>query len=157
MTPLDKLVALAPVVGAMHHPSARDMQRKLDVIIAELRAQMAPTDSPFDESAPANSQHFKTWVAVMDALDATGFDWRPRTPQTCAKDAAVAAIRSMAAQCSAQPPVADERSAGVPPLGAIWIDALGYAAGFLHAHDRVAIARELRALGSWLAANAPQE
>lgn len=124
--------------------------------IAELRRQFEPTGSPFDESAPANSQHFKTWVAIMDALDASGFDWRPRTPKSSAKDAAVAAIRSMAAQCSARPAAVDERPAGVPPLRQAQIGALSYAIGYLEARDRGAVSLELSTLHAWLVANAPR-
>ncbi|AAR89302.1 gp11 [Burkholderia phage Bcep43] len=153
MTPIEKLEQFALRL----HAAGLDMAHiDLVAIIADLRAQFKPTDSPFDESAPANSQHFKTWIAITDALDGSGFDWRPRTPQTCAKDAAVAAIRSMAAQCSAQPPVADECPAGVPPLRQAKIGALSYAIGYLEARDRGAVALELSTLHAWLVANAPR-
>ena len=125
--------------------------------IAELRRQFEPTGSPFDESAPANSQHFKTWVAIMDALDGSGFDWRPRTPQTCAKDAAVAAIRSMAAQCSAQPAPDYARPLGLPAIRREQIDALVFANGFMYAKGHEPIADQLAALVGWLRTNAPQE
>lgn len=121
-------------------------------IITELRPYFAPSDSPFDESAPANSQHFKTWVAVMDALDATGFDWRPRTPQTCAKDAAVAAIRSMAAQCSTQ-------SAQVIPIA--WpepvareqLDVLQWTIGYFQGCGYVDAAKSIDVTLKWLQKN----
>lgn len=153
MKPLDSILDVAAALAAAGSTlSARQLQDA----VAELRAQFKPTDSPFDEAAPANSQHFRTWCAIMDALDGSGFDWRPRTPQTCAKDAAVAAIRSMAAQCSAQTQVADARSAGVPPLRQAQIGALSYAIGYLEACDRGAVAAELYTLHAWFVANAPR-
>lgn len=69
---------------------------------------------------------------------------------------AVAAIRSMAAQCSAWPaPVADGPT-DVAPLRQAQIGALSYAIGYLEARDRGAVALELSTLRAWLVANAPR-
>lgn len=152
MSPLDRLKRVEKnLLDQDEFDHAREIARAID----ELHVQQTPSNSPFDPPAPETSSHYKAWAAICEVMrEIGGSSWS--SAASCPREAAVAAIRSMAAQCSAQP-AADERPASTPPLGAIWVDALGYAAGFLHAHDRVAIARELRALGSWLVANAPQE
>lgn len=145
---LDRLDAIA------HNAKLRrlDFAQEMHDIVDELRPYFEPSESPFDESAPANSQHFKTWVAIMDALDDSGFDWRPRTPQTCAKDAAVAAIRSMAAQCSAQAAPAIP-IAWPEPVAREQLDMLLWVIGYLQGCGYVDAAKSIDATLKWLQKN----
>ena len=70
---------------------------------------------------------------------------------------AVAAIRSMAAQCSAQPAPDYARPMGVPAIRREQIDALVFANGFMYAKGHEPIADQLAALVGWLRTHAPQE
>lgn len=138
-------------LNALHEALLRRHQfataRDIGAIIDELRSEMPETGVR------------AAWAAVVDTL----YEARPDWAETAGKSSmenAVAAIRSMAAQCSAQelqtlqaqltPP------AGVRPLRQSQIGALSYAIGYLEARDRGAVAVELNTLHAWLVANAPR-
>lgn len=149
---LDELAADLDIVGRPDH-SAR-----LRSIIAELRAQLAPC-GPDGKSAQSNSSHFRAWSAVVDVLNevrGTQRNWGA-DDALAPRDAAVAAIRSMAAQCSAQPTPDYARPMGVPAIRREQIDALVFANGFMYAKGHEPIADQLAALVGWLRTNAPQE
>lgn len=132
--------------------------RQLQDAVAELRPYFEPSGTPEDR-APTNSQHFRAWSAVVDVLNevrGTHRNWGA-DDSLCPRDAAVATIRSMAAQCSAQPPAADERPVGVPAIPRAQLDALLYAIGYMKARDTAWPTDALLPLYNWLRANAPQE
>ncbi|AAQ73357.1 BcepNY3gp10 [Burkholderia phage BcepNY3] len=125
MKAIEELAALAPAIGAMRHPSARDMQQKLNDVIAELRREYPETGVR------------AAWAAVVDTLRAVRPDW-DETAGKPSMDNAVAAIRSMAAQCSAQ----ELQSLQVqltPPAGVTDYDleTIAAAIGVLYANDPV--------------------
>ena len=145
MTPIEQLAELAADLDTVGRP---EHSARLRSIIAELRRELPETGVR------------AAWAAVVDALYEARPDW-DKVAGKSSKDNAITAIRSMAAQCSAQelqtlqaqltPP------AGVPPLRHAQIGALSYAIGYLEARDRGAVAVELSTLHAWLVANAPQE
>ena len=151
---LDRLEDLA------HNAKLRrlDFAQEMHDIVDELRAQLAPC-GPDGMSAQSNSSHFRAWSAVVDALNevrGTRRNWGA-DDALAPRDAAVAAIRSMAAQCSAQPAPDCARPMGVPAIHREQIDALVFANGFMYAKGHELIADQLAALVGWLRTNAPQE
>lgn len=140
MKAIERLKALHDVlVQRDMYAQARDV----NYIIDELRRELSETGVR------------AAWAAVVDTLSAVRPDW-DETAGKSSMDNAVAAIRSMAAQCSAQPMAVDERPAGAPRRRQAQIDALSYAIGYLEARDRGTVALELSTLHAWLIANAPR-
>lgn len=140
MKAIERLKALHDdLVRRDMYATARDVNN----IIDELRRELPETGVR------------AAWCAVVDTLRAVRPDW-DETAGKPSMENAVAAIRSMAAQCSAQAAPPDERPAGVPPLRQGQIGALAYAIGYLEARDRGAVALELTTLHAWLVANAPR-
>lgn len=138
MKSLDKLVALAPAIGAMHHPAARDMQQKLNDVIDELRVQILP-----------DAHYFEAWQRVALTLGDVRPQWRDEATGPSAVDSAVAAIRSMAAQCSAQPAPAIP-IAWPEPVTREQLDALVWAQGYLLAKGYNRVVESLAQIETWL-------
>ena len=155
MQTLDSLDNFAAHLVSCNRPGDAMVLRSY---INELRPYFEPSDSPCEQGTPEMSAHFRAWSAICEVMrEVRGPDWSQAQPvgTVCPRDAAVTAIRSMAAQCSAQPVAG--RPTGVPPLRQAQIGALSYAIGYLEARDRGAVALELSTLHAWLVANAPQE
>ena len=141
MSPLDKLHALHDdLVRRNMYATARDVNK----IIVELRKELPETGVR------------AAWAAVVDALCEARPDW-DETAGKSSMENAVATIRSMAAQCSAQPAPDYVRPMGVPAIRREQIDALVFANGFMYAKGHEPIADQLAALVGWLRTNAPQE
>lgn len=133
---------------------------KLQDAVNELRSRVAPL-GPDGMMAQHNTSHFRAWSAIVDVLNEVrgcAVNWGADA-SLAPRDAAVATIRSMAAQCSARPAPDVDSPTGVAPLRQAQLDALQYAIGFLSAGENPREQRaadELDELATWLHTNAPR-
>lgn len=148
MQTLDSLDTFAAHLVSCNRPGDAMVLRSY---INELRPYFEPDASPFDPSA---SQQIKAWAAICEVMrEIGGPNWS--SAAICARDAAVAAIRSMAAQCSAQPaPAGGPQGVPEPVQG---LSSLYYATGYMEGCGRPDVASDLKRIGEWLRTNAPQE
>lgn len=150
MKALQQLEILHAALAAMDHPNAPQLARELTAAIDELRPYFAPADW-LDESAPSASQHFKAWSAILDVLREVRPGWSNDRSQTPRANA-IAAIRSMAAQCSAQPAPAAP-IAWPEPVTPEQMDALVFANGFMRGHGFDLASDQIAAVIGWLRKN----
>ena len=116
--------------------------------LVELRPYFAPSD---EFPAPADSAHFMAWAKIVDVMHEVRPDWNTNGFQS-PRDNAVAAIRSMAAQCSAQPAPAIP-IAWPEPVTPEQMDALVFANGFMRGHGFDLVSDQLAAVIGWLRTN----
>ena len=121
MTPIEQLYELAADLDTVGRP---DHSARLRSIIVELRRELSETGVRM------------AWAAVVDAL----YEARPDWDETAGKSSmenAVAAIRSMAAQCAAQDLQSVQAQltppGGVPPVQSGWRLTLNWAQGYFAA------------------------
>lgn len=141
MRPLDSILDVAAALAAAGSTLSAG---RLQDAVAELRRELPETGVR------------AAWAAVVDTLRAVRPDW-DETAGKPSMDNVVVAIRSMAAQCSAQSAPDYSRPMGVPAIRREQIDALVFANGFMYAKGHEPIADQLAALVGWLRTNAPQE
>ena len=133
MTPLDRLGAVRQELFDAGHTA---WSVELHKAWLELHATREP-----------DGDYFRAWARIANTLSDVRPGWRDEVCSASAIDSAVAAIRSMVAQCSAQ---------SAPPIPFAWPEpvqgwpSLYYATGYMNGCGRPDVAADLEQIGEWL-------